>query len=59
MNDILKKYHLSADKCLFIGDAMADYEAAHKNNVNFLAIKIPSCKTEFPQNTLIKDTVRL
>ena len=57
--NLIKKYNLIPQKCLFIGDAMADYTAAHENNVNFLGIKIQSCKTEFPTGTKIEMRVNI
>lgn len=56
---ILNKYKFNPQKCLFIGDAMTDYNAAVKNNVNFLGIKIKGCETEFPISVTIKDRVEI
>lgn len=59
VKELLKKYNLKPQNCLFIGDAMADYNAAKECGVNFLGIKIPSCKTDFPEGTKIKEKVEL
>lgn len=56
---LINKYNLNIHSCLFIGDAMADYNAAKDHNVDFLGIKIPSCQTAFPKGTLIKNEVKL
>jgi HAD superfamily hydrolase (TIGR01549 family) len=56
---LLEKYNLKPEKCLFIGDAMADYNAAKATEVNFLEIKIPCCKTEFTGGTIVKSKVEL
>lgn len=57
--ELLQKYNLKPENCLFIGDAMADYNAAKECNLNFLGIKIPSCKTNFPEKTMVKSRVEL
>ncbi len=59
VKELLDKYALSPDKCIFIGDAMADYNAAKENGLEFLGIKIPSSETEFPFGTTIKRKVEL
>lgn len=59
VKELLKKYNLKPQNCLFIGDAMTDYNAAKECGVNFLGIKIPSCKTDFPEETKIKEKVEL
>lgn len=55
----IKKYHLKPERCLFLGDAMADYLAAKNNGVHFIGIKINSCKTSFPENTIVKKSVTI
>ncbi len=57
VKELLNKYNLKPEECLFIGDAMADYNAAKECCLNFLGIKIPGCKTEFPENTVVKERV--
>ena len=59
VKELLEKYNLKPDDCLFIGDAMTDYNAANECGLNFLGIKIPSCKTEFPEYTTVKEKVEL
>lgn len=57
--ELLEKYNLNPKRCLFIGDAMTDYKAAIDNDINFLGIKIPTCKTKFPAGTKVKNKVEL
>lgn len=57
--ELMQKYELEKQKCLFIGDAIADYEAAKENGIAFLGIKIAGCKTAFPGGTIIKNRVEL
>lgn len=59
VKELLEKYNLQAQNCLFIGDAMADYSAAMECGLEFLGVKIPGCKTQFPANTVVKDRVEL
>lgn len=59
VKELLAKYSLKPQNCLFIGDAMTDCNAAKECNLNFLGIKIPGCKTEFPKGTVIKNMVEL
>ena len=53
------KYALDAEKCLFIGDAMADFHAAAVCGTHFIAVKIPGCTTDFPASVTIKTAVEL
>jgi len=34
--ELLRDYHLDANRCLMVGDAMADYAGAMSNQVQFL-----------------------
>lgn len=36
VKNILNKYNYSANQCILIGDSVNDYDAAIKNNINFL-----------------------
>ena len=54
-----EKYALDAEKCLFIGDAMADFHAAAVCGTHFIAVKIPGCMTDFPASVTIKTAVEL
>lgn len=45
--------------CIFIGDALSDYDCAIHYGMDFLGIKIPSCKTQFPENTKVQSKVYL
>ncbi len=37
VENLMRKYRYETDKCLLIGDAINDYEAAKKNNIGFQA----------------------
>jgi len=39
INDVISRKNFRPGKCLFIGDAINDLEAALQNNINFLGIK--------------------
>jgi len=57
--NLLKKYNLKPQYCLFIGDALSDYNAAKVNRINFLGIKIPGSQTIFPDGIKIKNRVEI
>lgn len=59
VKELIEKYNLKKDDCLFVGDAMVDYNAALENGIDFLGIKIKSCKTKFPDGTIVKEKVEL
>ena len=46
-------------KCIFIGDAMSDYDAAQKNGMNFLGIVPEGEASPFPDGTKISSAVSL
>ena len=48
---ILKKQNLVANECVFIGDALADYEAAKENNVTFILRETPESEELFKNFT--------
>ncbi len=52
-------YNLNRKKCLFIGDALADYNAAQESGIGFIGVKISSCRTLFPEDTSVKTRVIL
>ena len=47
--DIIRRHHLVAKHCLFIGDALADYQAAQKNGLAFLGIVAGTAPSLFPK----------
>lgn len=59
VNYFCEIHNINKGKCLFVGDALADYHAAAECGIDFLAIKIPSCQTQFPEGTLIRTNVIL
>lgn len=46
--DILQRHQLSPKHCLFIGDALADFQAARNNGLAFLGIVPPGLTSIFP-----------
>ncbi len=57
--DILKRLHLVPERCLFIGDAMADYRAAERAGTCFLGIVHAQAPVLFPKGTPLSETVTL
>lgn len=51
--DILSTHALDPQRVLMIGDAMADYESAHQNNVAFLGRVRPGDDNPFPESVEI------
>ena len=51
VNEQLAVHGLTADKCLFIGDAMTDYNAAQACRMPFLGRVIEGEKSPFPKGT--------
>lgn len=49
--EIIKHKYYNPNNCLFLGDAMTDYEAAEKNRLRFLGIVSEGKKSPFPENT--------
>lgn len=52
--DILARKGYDPDKCLFLGDAMSDYEAARRNNLYFIGIVPKNTPSVFPPGTCIQ-----
>ena len=57
--DILIRKNYSPQNCLFIGDAISDYEAAQRNAICFLGIVKEDEVSPFPDSTPVSDTVIL
>ena len=53
VRELLAKHELSAQRCLFIGDAMTDYDAAKETGVPFLGRVAPGDPNPFPHGTKI------
>ena len=57
--DILTRHQLAPDRCLFIGDALADYQAAQSNGLHFLGIVPQGEVSRFPVGLATSAVVRL
>lgn len=57
--DILERHRLTPDRCLFIGDALADYQAAQDTGLHFLGIVPQGEKSRFPAGIATSAVVRL
>lgn len=57
--EIINKENYNPPNCLFIGDAMSDYEAAQKNGIRFLGIAKADEGSPFPGNTSMSSVVTL
>lgn len=55
--DVLERRQWSADRCLFIGDAMTDYWAARKVGVHFLGIVTEGQTSPFPDGVATRAAV--
>lgn len=55
--EIINRENYNSQNCLFIGDAMSDYEAAQKNGICFLGIVREGKVSPFPNGTPISSTV--
>lgn len=59
VNDILARYPFIPDQCLFIGDALADYQAAQATGLHFLGIVSQDEVSRFPAGIATSAVVRL
>jgi len=59
VRDILDRLFYTPDRCLFIGDALADYRAAQETGLHFLGIVPAGQVSIFPENVAIAATVTL
>lgn len=59
VKDILDREKYAAEKCIFIGDAISDYEAAQLNKLKFLGIVPKGVKSIFPEGTCISTIVNI
>jgi len=49
--DIMSRFALTKEKCLFVGDAMTDYDAASAVGIDFLGVVALNKVSPFPENT--------
>ena len=59
VRDILDRLSYTPDRCLFIGDALADYRAAQETGLHFLGIVAAGQVLIFPENVAVAATVTL
>ena len=59
INDILERFKFDPEKCVFLGDAMTDFDAAQKTGVSFIGIIGNGGKVSFPNGTLIMNSVNI
>ena len=52
--EIIERRGYNPVKCIFIGDAMSDYEAARKTGMQFLGIVPNESNSPFPKGTRVK-----
>lgn len=52
LRQVLQAEYLTPPRCLFIGDALADWRAAHACGLAFLGILLPGRGTPFPTGTV-------
>jgi beta-phosphoglucomutase-like phosphatase (HAD superfamily) len=57
--DIAGRYALVPEQCLFIGDAMTDFDAAKDSGTAFLGIAPDANASPFPAGTWVKDRIEL
>lgn len=57
--DLLSRHHFAAGQCLFLGDALADYQAATAHGLHFLGIVLENSPSIFPDRTPISSRVTL
>ena len=51
------EHHLEPHRCLFIGDAITDFDAAAATSLVFLGIVSPGESNPFPPHTIINQNV--
>jgi len=53
VEELLARFDLAANKCLFIGDAMTDYRAAQATGLDFVGRVEPGNDSPFPKGTVV------
>ena len=59
VTDILIRHALSPSRCLFLGDALADYAAAQTTGLHFLGVVPEGAPSPFPSETATTSVVSL
>ena len=59
IRDILARHRFTPDRCLFVGDALADYRAARDTGLHFLGIVPEGATSLFPEGTPCSAAVQL
>lgn len=59
IHDILARHRFTPDRCLFVGDALADYRAARATGLHFLGIVPAGMTSPFPEGTPCSAAVQL
>ena len=59
IRDILARHRFNPDRCLFIGDALADYQAARDTGLHFLGIVPEGASSVLPEGTPCSAAVHL
>ena len=59
IREILARHRFTPDRCLFVGDALADYRAARDTGLHFLGIGPEGATSVFPEGTPCSAAVRL
>lgn len=57
--DILNRFALTPHRCLFLGDALADLQAAQAAGLHFLGVVPPEAVSPFPPSVTTTTTVHL
>jgi len=57
--EIINRENYNPQNCLFVGDAMSDYNAARKNAICFLGIVENGKASPFPDGTIVSSVVTL
>ncbi len=57
--DILQRFSLTPSSCLFVGDALADHQAAVNTGMHFLGITSADSPVVFPDDVVISSKVLL
>jgi HAD superfamily hydrolase (TIGR01549 family) len=50
IRDIVSRHHLEIEACVFIGDALTDYDAARETGMDFIGIR---SEVDFPEGTMV------
>jgi len=59
LRDVVIRYNLNPRACLFLGDAMTDYQAALANGMQFIAVVTANNSNAFPDGTKTTSFINL